>query len=364
MSLKKINQILLTAIAVSLVLLVVVGYEDYIKPFFIAENKTTKQSSAKSSSSTKPTKKETSSKPKSDSLPEKTQAEKDAAVAADLGVMTSYGLAFDYAHMTLPEVVKAYMDQQGIDHSNIAFSYKDLTTGRTYELNDTQEMTAGSTYKLPLNMLVVDKVDKGKLSMTKRYDITDTYYEYRPEHDSYVAAFNGAMTIPEMQQYSLVYSENTPAYALSERLGGMKKAYKQFGRYGQSKADIKTIKQEGNKTTTNYYIQVLDHLWKHKEKYKDILYFLDQSFPGEYYETYLPYVQVYQKPGYVREALNIDAIVMEENPYMVALYTRYLGGSDENSSEINPYGYNQLTQVAYVINEWHRVNMNGLTKEK
>ena len=29
------------------------------------------------------------------------------------------------------------------------------------------------------------------------------------------------MTIPEMQEYSLVYSENTPAYALAERLGGM-----------------------------------------------------------------------------------------------------------------------------------------------
>ena len=26
------------------------------------------------------------------------------------------------------------------------------------------------------------------------------------------------MTIPEMQEYSLVYSENTPAYALAERL--------------------------------------------------------------------------------------------------------------------------------------------------
>ncbi len=141
----------------------------------------------------------------------------------------------------------------------------------------------------------------------------------------------------------------------------MNKAYKKLGRYGESKANIKTIRREGNKTTTDYYIQVLDYLWHHQKKYKDILYYIDQSFPGQYYETYLsPDVQVYQKPGYVREALNIDAIVMEENPYMVALYTRYLGGSDENSEEINPYGYNQLTQVAYVINQWHRVNMNGL----
>ncbi len=360
-NLKRINQILLGAILVSFVLLVIVGFEDYIKPFFAVKNDKTQRIAKTSSSRRQKETKSKASKTKKQDFPEKSQAEKDAAQLADSGIMATYGLTFDYAHMTLPEVVEAYMDFQGIDHSNIAFSYKDITTGKTYSMNDTQPMTAGSTYKLPLNMLVVDKVAKGKLSMTERFDITNTTYEYKPEHDSYVAAFNGAMTIPEMQEYSLVYSENTPAYALAERLGGMSKAYKKLDRYGKSKAKIKTIQREGNKTTTDYYIQVLDYLWRHQKKYKDILYYIDQSFPGQYYETYLPSeIQVYQKPGYVREALNIDAIVKEENPYMVALYTRYLGGSDENSEEINPYGYNQLTQVAYVINQWHRVNMNGL----
>lgn len=70
--------------------------------------------------------------------------------------------------------------------------------------------------------------------------------------------FNGAMSIPDMQEYSLVYSENTPAYALvAERLGGMDAAYTMFGKYGQSKGEVKTIRQEDNKTTTDYYIQVL-----------------------------------------------------------------------------------------------------------
>ena len=45
-------------------------------------------------------------------------------------------------------------------------------------MNDLQPMTAGSTYKLPLNMLVVDEVAKGKLNLTDRFDITNTYYEY------------------------------------------------------------------------------------------------------------------------------------------------------------------------------------------
>ena len=63
---------------------------------------------------------------------------------------------------------------------------------------------------------------------------------YQGEHDKYVASFGGAMTIPEMQEYSLVYSENTPAYALAERLGGMEKFYGMLDKYGKSKGEVKT----------------------------------------------------------------------------------------------------------------------------
>ncbi|MFS1663982.1 serine hydrolase [Streptococcus sp. zg-JUN1979] len=289
----------------------------------------------------------------------KSQADKEAVMAQDLVEMDSLGLYYDYANLSLEETVKAYMSEFGLAEDSVALSYKDLTTGQTAALNDTQPMTAGSTYKLPLNMLVMDKVAKGDLSLTERYDITQTTYEYIEEHNSYVAAFNGAMTIPEMQEYSLVYSENTPAYALAERLGGIKKAYQQFGRYGKSKGALKTISQEGNKTTTDYYIQVLEYLYQHSDKYADLLYYLEIAFPNQYYRGLLGNsLTIAQKPGYVREALNVGAIVYEEKPYIVALYTKGLGGSDETSTEINPYGYYQLTQLCYVINEWHRVNMN------
>lgn len=226
-------------------------------------------------------------------------------------------------------------------------------------MNDTQAMTAGSTYKLPLNMLVVDAVVKGKLSMEERFDITETDYEYIGEHNNYVAAFSGAMSIDDMQKYSLVYSENTPAYALAERIGGMDSAYSKFGRYGQSKGDIKNIQKNGNKVTTDYYIQVLDYLWKHRKKYNSLITYLEEAFPTDYYRALIPSdVVVAQKPGYVREALNVGAIVKEEVPYIVAIYTAGLGGSTQEDSEINGVGLYQLEQLCFVINQWHRVNMN------
>ena len=102
------------------------------------------------------------------------------------------------------------------------------------------------------------------------------------------------MTIPEMQEYSLVYSENTPAYALAERLGGMEKFYGMLDKYGKSKGEVKTIQMHGNKTTTDYYIQVLDYLWKHQEDYKDILKYLGESFPEYYYKTYNQGLTIYR----------------------------------------------------------------------
>ena len=94
-------------------------------------------------------------------VPIKSMEEKQKDMEADLPVMGTYGLYYDYANLNLVQVVQAYLDEMGIDHSQIAFSYKDLTSGQTYAMNETQPMTAGSTYKLPLNMLVVDEVEKG-----------------------------------------------------------------------------------------------------------------------------------------------------------------------------------------------------------
>lgn len=283
---------------------------------------------------------------------------KQAVMDADGPTMDSLGLRYDYVNLSLPQVVQAYLDEAGIPHENVAFSYKNTASGEVIAMNETQPMTAGSTYKLPLNMLAVDAVEKGKLSMEKSYDITSLDYEYLGEYQAYRKQFGDAMTISEMQEYSLVYSENTPAYAMAHALGGFDKVYANFKRYGQSKGHVKTIDQNGNKTTTDYYIQVLDYLWHHQEKYADILNFLGVSFPGMYYKTYLPNLDIRQKPGYVREALNIDAIVYEETPYLIALYTAGLGGSTTESTEINGLGYAELTQIAYVINEWHRVNQN------
>lgn len=289
----------------------------------------------------------------------KSQEAKELVMQEDMAYMDSLYLYYDYPNLSLEDTVKAFLSEQGLDPSQVAFTYKNLKTNEVFSMNDTQLMTAGSTYKLPLNMLVVDAIEKGDVSATESYDITGTPYENQAERDAYVANYNGQMTIADMQYGSIVVSENTPAYALAERIGGMDKAYAQFERYGTSKnTEVPTISLEGNKTTTSYYTHVLDYLYQRQDKYADLMDYLDQAFTGHWLEEYVHGVTIYQKPGYVREVLNIDAIVMEETPYSIALYTSYFGGASEDDVEIDTMGYNQFVALTYVINEWHRVNMN------
>ncbi len=52
-------------------------------------------------------------------------------------------------------------------------------------------MTAGSTYKLPLNMLVVDEVAEGNCLWKSALILPKLTLSIK-EHDNYDAAFNGA----------------------------------------------------------------------------------------------------------------------------------------------------------------------------
>ena len=65
----------------------------------------------------------------------------------------------------------------------------------------------------------------------------------------------------------------------------------------------------------------------HKEKYATLLELIGESFPNEYYKRYLPDLVIQQKPGYVAEALNVEAIVYEQTPYLISIFTAGLGGT-------------------------------------
>lgn len=292
-------------------------------------------------------------------IKEKSLAQKQRVMDKDYDTMTYLGLYYDYDQMTLPELLSTYLEERGFDQDQIGVSYKNLETGELIGFNAYQPMIAASTYKLPINMLVVDGVEDRKFSMRRRYDITQSEDDMTVDYPNYLAQFGETMSISEMQEYSIVYSENAPAYGLIKMLGGYDKAFGQLSRYGESHSpDLKTISHHPLKTTSDYYIQVLEYLYDHQDKYQDLLDFMAIGFDDSYIRTLLPETEIYQKVGYYAEAQNAGAIVMEDTPYLVAIYTSELGVQDAENPEEWYGGATYVGELGYIINEWHRVNRN------
>ncbi|RKW00835.1 MAG: D-alanyl-D-alanine carboxypeptidase, partial [Streptococcus sp.] len=58
----------------------------------------------------------------------KSAEEKQAVMEADSERMNSLGLYYDYANMSLNDTINAFLAEQGIDQSQVAFSYKNTRT--------------------------------------------------------------------------------------------------------------------------------------------------------------------------------------------------------------------------------------------
>lgn len=57
---------------------------------------------------------------------------------ADGPTMDALGLRYDQANLDLPQVIQAYLTEMGIEPSQVAFSYKDLISGKTFAMNGTE----------------------------------------------------------------------------------------------------------------------------------------------------------------------------------------------------------------------------------
>ena len=76
-------------------------------------------------------------------------------------------------------------------------------------------------------------------------------------------------------------------------------------------------------------------------------------FPNEYYKRYVRDIPIYQKPGYVAEALNVDAVVCEEKPYLIALIQQ---DWEERLQRV----MKSVVLVLRKLDNWPMSSMNGI----
>ena len=227
------------------------------------------------------------------------------------------------------EDLTALMDdfraEYGLNEGNFSLCYYNTVTGEEYRYNDTKFMIAASTYKLPLNM---------------------HYYEMEAAGEISSAAMIGATTLADAHYQSLVWSNNDVSIDMLYNLGNFrtyKNTMKQY--FTMPEEEIDSIYYADNYYCTSMMLDTLKHLYEGGDKFDEMIGYMKQAQPGEYFKMYVTDYEIAHKYGYYVDdgvtAINDTGIIYTPQPFLLAVYT-----SDA------PSGAEVLGRAAEVLTEY------------
>lgn len=213
---------------------------------------------------------------------------------------------------------------------SIGLTFYDIKTKRTISFNGDKTFIAASTSKVPLNMLLLNKVASGEIEEDTTIKYTDEDYEggagILQNQD-----LSSPIDIFTLSKYSIIYSDNIATKMISNLMGGKDIVYKQYD-------DI--LGYEANHTdnaiTANDAAQYLKVLYFNKDDnpYYDTL--LDNMKNTVYHDRIDKYIDqslVAHKIGDYETYVNDIAIVYANAPYILTIYTNNVVDAKEIIAE-------------------------------
>ncbi len=106
----------------------------------------------------------------------------------------------------------------GSYNRNVGLYYYDLTSGNTIEINTSKEFIAASTVKVPMNMVLLDMVNQGKISLDEKIKYISSDYE---AGTGILQGQDLDTPIPlgTLMNYSIQYSDNIATQMIIRTIG-------------------------------------------------------------------------------------------------------------------------------------------------
>lgn len=215
----------------------------------------------------------------------------------------AYEVPTDFSDKTLDQVVEEFMQANGLDASNFSVSYCNTVTGERYAFNDKSFMVAGSTYKLPLNMYYYELEHAGTIAA-----------------DAYISRVGATLNVAHEQ--SLVYSNNGMSIGMLYNLGEFRD-YKELMRkyFTMPEEEIEPIYYKDNYYCTHMMMDALCYLYDYRADFEEMIGYMKQAQPGEYFKKYVTEYEVAHKYGWFERAVNDVGIIYTPQPFLLAVYT-------------------------------------------
>jgi len=219
----------------------------------------------------------------------------------------AYEIPTDFTDRTLEDVVTEFREAHGLTEQNFSLCYYNTVTGEEYAFNDTWFSIAASTYKLPLNMYFYEMQQAGEITGDTKITWTGQTLDY-------------------IHEQSIVNSNNELSEALMYYWGDHV-SYKQNMRkyFTMTDEEIHPSYWQANWYCTRMMMDCLKYLYEHQESFEELIGYMKQAMPGQYFQRGVPDYEVAHKYGSVQVYNNDVGIIYTPEPYLLAVYT--LGGS-------------------------------------
>ena len=228
-------------------------------------------------------------------------------------------------------------------NNEIGVVYKNFSTRYRFSEDDERYFSAASTIKVVYAMKIYDRINAGEISK-------DTDIEYNPK---YLEEGGGEITNQEKKdsykldyviQNMIQYSDNTATKML---IGNTATAtdilVKYFAKLGIT---LPPAEAAQNRITPRMMEAVWTKLYNERDKYQDLIKYLEASSDNEWIKQGIPDKKIASKYGGIDANMHDTAIVFGDQDYMLLIYTNNLKNSTNSiidiSKEINKLTENNM----------------------
>jgi len=264
-----------------------------------------------------------------------TSAEEDAKKKAAEKLAAEENIQFT----KLENEIKAYI---GTNEKKFGLYYYDLTNGKTFEINSSKEFAAASTVKVPMNMVLLDMVNQGKISLkeTMRYNKSTDY-------EGGTGILQGKdlskpIALETLSEYSIIYSDNIATHMIMRRINKnyMRDAFdKMLGHKATRTGNVTTAKDSGT------FLKLLYNNPNKNPYFSELVDNMKETSFHDRIDKYIPHDITAHKIGNYGTYVNDIAIVYTKRPYVLVVLTNELSESSEKIAHISEMVYDYQTTL-------------------
>jgi len=214
---------------------------------------------------------------------------------------------YRFEEQTLEQIIGQFLEEYCLTEENFSLSYYAPGLDETYHFAEHTYRTAGSMYKLALNMYYYDLEREGEI------DPEAIIEEHRKPDDESEESLK-EWPLSEIHYDTIVNSDNDMAIAMLYNLGSFYEYRLKMMRYSNQ-----TYANEyywNNVINTNYMLDVLQYLYENREQYPELMENLRKAAPWMFFKQYVDY-PIAHKYGMFEGAYCDAGIIFSEEPFFL-----------------------------------------------